>query len=120
MAFIAKPNGGKDLATGEAIDIPKLWSFVLGPYELRSLAVASVTEITGFTATPPEKIVAELRKAAEQTLAAIAKARAAGKSVPGMDPIENRILDALATGKLAWLRRALTSYIARKCRELVA
>ena len=71
-----------------------------------------------FAATPPEPIVTQLRSEAEQTLAAIAKARAAGTPVPGMDEIERGIRAALAAGRLAWLRRALTSYIARRCREV--
>ena len=118
MTFNARPTGAKDLATGEGLDLPQQWSFVLGPYELRSLAIGPNVNIARFTATPPEEVAAELRNAAEQTLAAIAKVRAAGKSVPGMDPMEQRIRDALATGRFASLRRILTSYVARKCQEL--
>jgi hypothetical protein len=120
MAFIGKPSGAVDLSTGARLDIPQRWSFTLGPYELRSLTVRPATEIVGFTATPPQPIVAQLRADAEQTLAAMAKARASGKSIPGMDMMAKRIRDAVAAGRLAWLRRALASYIARKCRELGA
>jgi len=119
MAFSGRPTGAKDLATGLKLDIPKRWSFVLGPYELRSLAVAPDVQIAGFTATVPEPIVTQLRTEAEQTLVAIAKARTSASRIPGMDEIEQRIRDALATGQLARLRRALTSYPARKCRALV-
>ena len=118
MSFSGRPSGAVELSTGERLDIPQRWSFTLGPYELRSLAVGPATEIVGFTATAPQPIVAQLRADAEQTLAAMAKAQASGKSVPGMDMMAKRIRDALASGRLAWLRRALTSYIARKCREL--
>ena len=57
VAFSAAPKQAEDLATGEKMDLPQQWSLVLGPYELRSFAVAPEVEITGFTATPPENIV---------------------------------------------------------------
>ena len=59
-----------------------------------------------FNAAPPQPIVTQLRTEADQTLAAIAKTRAAGTPVPGMDEIERGIRAALAAGRLAWLRRA--------------
>lgn len=116
MAFNSTPKDAEDLAIGKKIAPDDLSSFVLGPYELRSFSVGSEIEVTRFDAAPQQPIVSQLRTEAEQTLAAIAKARAAGKAVPGADDIERGIRDALATGRLAWLRRALTSYIARKCR----
>ena len=116
MAFSGKPTDAEDLATGKRIALADVASFVLGPYELRSFAIRSEIEVGHFTATPPEKIVVELHNEAKLTLAAMTKVRAAGKSVPGMDEMEQRIRAALAAGKLAWLRRALASYIVRKCR----
>jgi hypothetical protein len=118
--FSSKPTKALDLATGEKLDLPRRWKVALGPYELRCFAIAPMTEITRFTATPPDHIVQELRREAEQALAALQKVRRAGKSVPGMDAMEHGIEAALAAGKLAWLRRALTSYIARKCRAMSA
>ena len=121
MDFSSAPTNAEDLASRQARSLPSdLTSFVLGPYELRSFSVGSDIEVARFHATPPESIVTQLRTEAEQTLAAIAKARAAGTPVPGMDEVERGIRAALATGRLAWLRRALSSYIARKCRELSA
>ena len=120
VAFNAAPKQAEDLATGEKMDLPQQWSLVLGPYELRSFAVAPETEISRFAATPPEHIVRELHEEAEQALAAFARVRAAGKSVPGTDEMEKRIRAALADGRLAWLRRALSSYIVRKCRASAA
>ena len=120
ISFGSKPTNAVDLATGEKMDLSQRWSVVLGPYELRSFAVATETEISGFTATPPENVVRKLRNEAEQALEAFAKVRASGKSVPGMDSMEDGIHNAVVVGKLAWLRRALTSYIVRKCRSLSA
>jgi hypothetical protein len=118
VAFNAAPKAAEDLATGEKLDLPQQWSLALGPYELRSFAVAPEVEIVRFTATPPESIVRELRRETELALAAFAKLRAAGKSVLGMDDMEKRMRAALADSRVAWLRRALTSYIVRKCRAL--
>ena len=47
-------------------------------------------------------------------------ARASAHRIPAMDELEQRIREALAAGRLAWLRRALTSYLARECRALVS
>ena len=46
------------------------------------------------------------------------KVRDAGKFVPGMVQLDARMRSALAEGRMAWLRRALTSYIVRKCKSL--
>jgi hypothetical protein len=118
VAFGTAPKAAEDLATGEKLDLPKQWSLALGPYELRSFAVALEVEIVRFTATPPESIVRELRRETELALAAFAKLRAAGKSVLGMDDLDTRLRAALADSRVAWLRRALTSYVVRKCRAL--
>lgn len=107
-----------DLATNQPIDAPAAWQLTLGPYELRSFAVTPQTEITGFTATPPDAIVRQLRDEAEQALATFGKLRTAGQSVAGMNEIEPRMRAALADGRFATLRRMLTSYIVRKCRAL--
>ena len=120
VAFSAAPKVAQDLATGEKMDLPQRWSVVLGPYELRSFTFAPEIEIAGFATTPPEDIVRALREEATLALAAFGKVRKAGKLVPGMDELEQRMRTALASGKLAWLRRALTSYIARRCRALSA
>jgi len=120
MTFSGKPTGARDLATGLALGLPQRWGLVLGPYELRAVAVAPDVQITGFAATPPEPIVTQLRTEAERTLAAMAKARSSANRNPGMDEFELRMRDALAAGRLAWLRRALTSYVARRCRVLAA
>lgn len=118
VAFGSVPMGGVDLATGEKLDLPQRWSLVLGPYELRSIAVGPETTITGFTAAPPDGIAKELGRETEITLATMAKLRTAGKSIVGMDDMEERLRAALANGRFAWLRRALTGYIVRKCQAL--
>jgi len=118
MVFNSTPTDAEDLATGKKIAPDDLASFVLGPYELRSFSVGSDIEVARFNAAPPQPIVTQLRTEAEQTLTAIAKARAAGTPVLGIDEIEQGIRAALAAGRLAWLRRALTSYIARRSREV--
>lgn len=107
-----------DLATNQPVDVPAAWQVTLGPYELRSFAVSPETEITGFTAAPPDAIAKQLRDEAEQALASFAKVRATGQAVTGMNDIEERMRAALADGKFASLRRMLTSYSVRKCRAL--
>jgi hypothetical protein len=117
MTFSAAAKA-EDVATGEKFDLSKQWSFVLGPYELRSIAIPPDVEVSSFTATPPEEIAQKLRQEVEQTLALFAKLRSAGKTVPGADKLEERMRAALAENKLAWLRRAMTSYVVRKSRAI--
>lgn len=108
----------EDLATGEKIDLPQRWSLLLEPYQLRSFAAAAGTEVTGFTTVVPETILNQLHQEAELALAAMARLRAASKGIVGMDDMEQRMRTAISSGKFAWLRRALTGYIVRKCRAL--
>jgi hypothetical protein len=118
IAFNAAPKAAENLATGQKSDLPQQWTLELGPYDLQSYAVSPDVQITGFTATPPEAIAQKLQQEAQQTLALFAKVRAAGKNVPGMDSLEARIRDAMASGKLAWLRRAIGCAVVRKCQTL--
>jgi len=57
-------------------------------------------------------------KAHTEEIAKFAKVRAAGRYIAGLDRMEQRIRAAMADGRFAFLRRALTGYHARKCREL--
>lgn len=118
VAFSNVARRAEDLATGEKMDLPQEWPLVLGPYELRSFAVGPETEITGFTASPPDSIAKSLRQEGELVLAAMAKLRTAGQAIAGMDEMEERLRAALAAGRFAWLRRAMTGYVVRKCRAL--
>ncbi len=115
LEFSSRPMQAQDLAVGQQLADADLASFVLGPYELRSFSVEPPIEVVQFRVTPPAAIVTQLSAAAEQTLAAIAQLRASGPLVPGMDELEQGLRAALATGRLAWLRRALSSYTARAC-----
>jgi hypothetical protein len=118
VTFNVKPMAAEDLATGQKIDLPQQWLFTLGPYELRSFALAPDAEIVRFQATPPEQIARALKEEADLALTALDKARKAGKPLAGMDAMEQQIRAAVGDGRLAWLRRALTSYIVRKCRAM--
>jgi hypothetical protein len=115
--FGGVPNGLRDLAAGDAIRAGQSWTLMLGPYELRSFAMAPDVEIRGFTTIVPAEIVQSLAEEAQQVFAAFDKLRATGKALPGMDDFEKRMRTALSQSRFAWLRRALTGYIARKAQE---
>lgn len=117
ITFSGAPAGLHDLATGEDLAPGEAWTWELGPYELRAFRMAPGVEIAGFQAIPPEKIRQSLEGDAEQTLRALEQARAAGNPAPGAEDLERGIREALVSGRWAWLRRALTSYIARKTLE---
>jgi len=112
-----KAGRATDLATSQTLDAPSRWRLALGPYELRSFSLAPETNVGGFKATPPKDITADLEKRAREALAQIERIRAAGIKLPvGTDRMKTDITAALKEGRLAWLRRALHSYIIRKCR----
>ena len=94
------------------------WSLVLGPYELRSLAIDPRIGITGVRLIPPSQIVDALRTQARESLRQIDAAHSGGWFVPGMDEMYAGIESALDESRFAWLRRAMNSYIVLKCREL--
>jgi hypothetical protein len=85
---------------------------------LRSLSLAPGVDVTGFTATPPPDVVQDLSDDAENAFRALEQVRASGRYIPGMDVLDTRMRTALTEGRLAFLRRALTSYVVRKARQL--
>jgi hypothetical protein len=114
IRFNNAPKDLRDLASGETIAAPEEWPLLLEPYELRVFAMAPETDIVQVNAAPPAAIVQALNEEARRTLAAMEAARTSGKAIPGMDDLASRIREALPQGRVAFLRRALTSYIARK------
>jgi hypothetical protein len=108
----------RDLATGEPMAGGDAWQGTLGPYELRAFGLPPDATVSGFAASPPADVIKALVADAENAFGTFARARTKGRRVPGMDEIEERMRSALAEGRYAWLRRALTGYIVRHCGEL--
>ena len=117
LAFDHSPGKVQDLGTGENLRASRRWELMLGPYELRSFAVPHGVGLTGFTSEAPPAIASALLADAQKALHDLDAARAAGWLIPGMEEMQDDIVRAIAVPRLAWLRRALTSYIVRKCRE---
>ena len=120
LAFDRSPGKLRDWATGESLHASRRWEIKLAPYELRSFAVARDIGLTSFRVEPPPAIAAALLADGRKALTDLDAARAAGRVIPGMDEMRRDIEGAIATQRLAWLRRALSSYIVRKCRETTA
>lgn len=120
LQFNRKPGPIVNAATGQDETATNPWNIVLGAYELRVLTMRPNAEVTGFTCKLPPGIVKSVRAESERALRAIDAVRAAGKFVPGMDELAAEIPAALAALRIAWLRRALTGYIVRKCQDLAA
>ena len=113
------PSSVSDLATGETLLPTAVARFTLGPYELRSFSIERDTELVSFVALPPPEILKAIDEEAATAFDAFGKVRSSGKTIPGMDELESRMHSALKQGRLAFLRRALTSYIMRRCRDEV-
>jgi hypothetical protein len=117
IAFNADPGQVQDLATGKSAMTGQHWRFTVGPYMLQVFAVAPNVQIAGFTAIPPEDVVHTITDETDRAIEAVVAARKAGLSIPGINEMEFRMREALGEGRVAWLRRALTSYVVRKCRS---
>jgi len=120
LAFDRSPGKLRDLATGDNLHASRRWQLMLAPYELRSFAVARDVGLAGFRAEPPPAIATALLADGRKAVSDLDAARAAGRVIPGMDEMRCDIEHAIAAQRLAWLRRALSSYIVRKCRESTA
>lgn len=120
VTFNAAPKEVQDLSTGKKQTASDRWALTLGPYELRSYSLESNAAVAGFTTASSPDIVAQLTKDAESAFKTFADVRARSLMVPGLDTFEARMRAALTERRWAWLRRALTSYIVRKSRELSA
>ncbi|MHB9035877.1 MAG: family 10 glycosylhydrolase [Armatimonadota bacterium] len=112
------PTEVVNLATGEQLDRSKKWRFVAAPYELKAFGISADVEVVDFAAIPPKEVVSLLSAESRKAIQAIQFAASSGKYVPGMEKIRDDIELALQSGQLAWLRRALCSYIVRKCRQI--
>lgn len=118
LEFTRSPGKVQDLSKGTTLRASRHWELTLGPYELRSFAIAHHVGLAGFTPKAPADIADALLADGRQALRDLDAARAAGWLIPGMEEMRDDIERAIATQRLAWLRRALTSYIVRKCREI--
>ena len=76
-------------------------------------------KIINFTAISPSEITSALLYDANEALGQLKKLREYGYFIPGVEQMEQDIKSAIDKGCFAWLRRALTSYIVRKCRDLL-
>jgi hypothetical protein len=86
-----------NLSTGAHAATAANWPLVLGPYELQAFTLDAQAEVTGFTATPPQQVVAQLTQAVARVLA-----RADAKQAAALQA-------ALREGRLAGLRELLES-----------
>ena len=120
LAFDRSPGKLQDLATGETLHGSRRWEITLAAYELRSFAVSRDIGLTGFRPEPPPAIASALLADGRKAVSDLDAARAAGRLIPGMDEMRRDLERASAAQRLAWLRRAVSSYIVRKCRETSA
>jgi hypothetical protein len=118
LEFTHSPGKVQDLGKGETLRASHHWEITLGPYELRSFALARHVGLAGFTPKVPTDIAEALLADGRQALRDLDAARATGWLIPGTAEMRDGIERAIAGQRLAWLRRALTSYIVRKCREI--
>ncbi len=105
----AKPVACTDLATGARL--PESGGVTLAPYELLAFAADGHARLTGFDVEVPEAVRRSLEQQANEVLAAMERAGAEGRMIPGMEAMARGIRAALREGRLAWVRKALSSYI---------
>jgi hypothetical protein len=104
------PESLINLSTGKNMRSENLLRLTLAPYELRSFSMSPEIKIIGFVATPPESIASALLENAKGALSDIQALSDSGYFIPGMEQMGQDIKSAMAEGRLAWLRRALSGY----------
>jgi hypothetical protein len=119
LQFERSPGSVEDLVTGRTERVSKTWTITVGPYELRSYACEPSSRLTCFTAHPPAEIAAALLADGRKAIQDLADVRTAGHAIPGIEEMRSGLKSAMAEQRLAWLRRALTSYPVRKSREIL-
>ncbi len=110
----------RDLAVNTAVAATDTWRTTLGPYELRVLSIPREYSVVGFVTAVQPEITADLTERTMAAFQSFEKLRAQGMLIPGMDRFEARMRKALSEKRYAWLRRALTGYIARQARQRTA
>lgn len=120
LLFDGSVDAIHDLAANTPIAAGQSWPTTLGPYELRVLSIPKEYGVKGFSTRVPPEIAADLAARAAVAFQSFEQLRAQGNHIPGMDLLEVRIREALAEGRYAWLRRALSGYIVRKAGEAIA
>ena len=108
-----------DLVTNRTIKTSAGYDITLNPYELCSLGMDSKAVIEGFSATPPEKIVAQLKRIFNEATANVGLLDMNKIELPiGTAKLLSEIRVGIEEKRYAWVRRALDSYPIRKCEEL--
>ena len=120
LDFTGSAGDVTELSGDEPIKCCDSLELVIGPYGLRSFSMKPDVNISTFTATAPAEIVESIYVEAAHVLESIQATAASGKYVSGMDDFADRISWLWGSGRIAWLRRAVTSYIARKCERIAS
>jgi len=120
LVFSAAPGRVKDLASQEEVRTSRHWRITLGPYEVRAFEFDAKAQLTGFSAEAPRDICEALLADARQALLDFDRLSATKRIVTGMPQMRRNLARAIEERRLAWLRRALSSYIVRQCRNLLA
>ncbi len=108
----------KSLDTGEAARWETKHDVKLGPYELRAFSMHASVALVGAATTIPREVEDQLVVDANAAVALLARVRSSGTHVPGTDELIKGIEHAIDKRRFAWLRRALSCYVVRKCQLL--
>jgi hypothetical protein len=111
-------NVVKSLDTGETVGWGTQHDVVLGPYELQAFSMPASVTVLGAAASIPREVEDRLIADANNATASLARVRTSGAHVPGTDELIKGIAHAIETKRFAWLRRALSCYVVRKCQLL--
>lgn len=118
VAFDKTPGVILDAAVSARVTAGKTMRLVLGPYDLRVFTLSSTARVTGFSATPPEDIVAPIYARGCEAVSLMRKAQAGGYAIAGTDRMITDIQSSIKEHRPAWLRRALMGYVVLKNSEL--
>ena len=95
-----------------------VWETTLKPYELRSFTMDAGIDINNFNLVIPTEIIQLLETQSTECLTLLERTQAMGYFIPGMEKLREKMTMAYEHQEYAWLQRALTCYIVRRCQEL--
>jgi hypothetical protein len=115
LLFHRRPRMLVDLSDRSSWRTAARCTIMLQPYQLRSFAADAAAGITGFSVAVPPEVEKAILSGARRFLRLQRSTEAAGQFIAGAERMRAEVESAIAGRRLAWLRRALGSYVARRC-----
>jgi hypothetical protein len=97
----------------------KLFECQVDAYQLRVFQISALSHIDSFNFIIEPQLQSEIISQTESILMLFNQALSQGINIPGITILLEKLPIALKEQRYAWIRRVLSSYVVRKCQELL-